>query len=214
MLMTVMVIIFSFILLLIILWFFAFISVDFKGFINECNIDAEITVKLWGLTILKKTLDDIDLNYSPFKMTLKNDNGHEQASINKEEFKSSFSKILSGFKILGDLNRRYHILKWFKVKNLSWKTKIGLDDASVTGISVGVIWMIKIQLLKLADDWLVLKKNPDIDVSPIYQSFAAESKFSCMISFRLGKAIITGYRIAKYWKRRHHPACQNIQYKA
>ncbi|MBM7644821.1 hypothetical protein JOD45_001028 [Scopulibacillus daqui] len=214
MVMTGLVILLIFVFLFVILWFCTYISIDLQGLISELDIDGELKIKVWGVTILKKNLEDIDLDVSPFKMVLKSDGDNDRVSVNIEEFKAGFSKMMKGVKLLGDLNQRYQLLKWFKIKHLMWRTKVGLDDAALTGISAGVIWMIKIQLIRLIDEWFVLKKRPVIDVWPVYQSFAAETEFSCMISFRLGKAIITGYRIAKYWKRRHHPACQNIQYKA
>lgn len=87
-----------------------------------------------------------------------------------------------------------------KIRKLEWKTEIGLGDAAASSIAAGVVWSIKGALLAIVRSNVAFK-SPTIVVTPNFQQFAAETSLKCMVLFRAGNAILTGYRLYKQWKK-------------
>lgn len=92
--------------------------------------------------------------------------------------------------------RRVHI------ENFEWKSRVGTVDAAMTGKIIGVIWSFKGSLVGLLSHYLQLKQMPNLDVQADFQNNQSKTSFSCMISFRLGHAIIAVLMVVKHWKRK------------
>ncbi|MFC3883238.1 DUF2953 domain-containing protein [Bacillus songklensis] len=87
------------------------------------------------------------------------------------------------------------------VERIRWNTMIGIGDAMYTGVAVGMAWSLKGLIISLISRYMRLKDPPIMQVIPSFQSPVSETRFQCMISFRIGHAIVTSLRILKRWKR-------------
>lgn len=78
------------------------------------------------------------------------------------------------------------------IRKLKWFTVLGAGDAAVTGIAIGLLWNIKTivsVLLNLKFKFLVL---PDINIVPCFDGSKLSTNFDCILSIRIGHAIIAG----------------------
>lgn len=92
-------------------------------------------------------------------------------------------------------------LSHIAVRNLKWHTRVGLGDAALSAILVGVVWSAKSGFVHLLDQYMRLKDPPRMTVVPAFQKMWSETIFQCIISFRLGQAILVGLRLVKHWRK-------------
>lgn len=92
--------------------------------------------------------------------------------------------------------RRVHL------EQLEWKSVIGTSDAALTGKIIGVIWGLKGTVVGVLGYYLQMKQMPKLDVQADFQKRQSKTSMSCMISFRLGHAIIAVIMALKHWKRK------------
>ncbi|TCP32056.1 DUF2953 family protein [Scopulibacillus darangshiensis] len=205
------------VIIILFLWFFGFLNVEFNGCFSVNNSELEIKVKLWFITLLKLRVPEMDFNMIPFKASMEAELpiSDEEIKIEQNDFGKWFHQLEDSFNLIRNfLKEKESFLKVFKLKRLSWVTTVGGGEAHITAVLSGMIWAVKSNILRMISQWFVLKEQPKLHVNPLFQASYAETRVSCMISFRMGQAIIAGYRFAKYWKRRQQTSCQNIQYKA
>jgi hypothetical protein len=91
-------------------------------------------------------------------------------------------------------------LKKISIHKLEWHTNFGIGDAASTGVFVGAGWSIKGSILGIVSQYMSLKTKPNITITPFFQHTFSHTKLTCMISFRIGNAILAGLRIVKFWK--------------
>ena len=48
--------------------------------------------------------------------------------------------------------------------------------------------------------YMKLKDMPVMSVTPVFQHLWSETVFECIISFRVGQAILVGLRTLRYWR--------------
>ncbi|WP_080874944.1 DUF2953 domain-containing protein [Oceanobacillus timonensis] len=89
------------------------------------------------------------------------------------------------------------LLKEFKVLEFKWLTRGGTGNAFTTSVFSGTIWALKGWLIGYLGQHLEFSKNPQIQVQPDFKNSSLETRFSCMISFRLGKTILGIIRALK-----------------
>ena len=113
---------------------------------------------------------------------------------NKDEhmnFGSFPDKIKSIHQTWKDINQIINtILQKVRVHHFSWVTAGGTGDAFTTGMVSGGIWSIKGILTGFIFEKMQLKCMPYIQVEPHFQHRFLRSNFDCMISIRLGQAIL------------------------
>jgi hypothetical protein len=86
-----------------------------------------------------------------------------------------------------------------RLKRFYWVTRIGLDDAAATAITVGGCWAIKSYLT--ATLWhrhRTARVRPLIRVIPAYNQEIFQTDFECIFSIRLGHIIGAGIRLLRY----------------
>lgn len=113
-----------------------------------------------------------------------------------KEFKQFLDHVVGFYKIV----KRF--LKQIHIKELQWKSQIGFDDAALTGVVTGLAWSVKGIVIGIISNYMNLKKQPIIEITPNFHSAVEITDFQCMFSFRLGQAIIAGLLIVRHWKRR------------
>ncbi|MBE6182657.1 DUF2953 domain-containing protein [Bacillus ginsengihumi] len=123
----------------------------------------------------------------------------EKIETNIHRFKILLEKVFGLKIIIGDF------IKSIQIKKLEWHTTIGLYDAATTGIVTGGIWAAKGGILKLILENLIVHTTPNISVTPSFQRPISEIHFVCMFQFQIGKAILTGLKIIKYWRGSKNP---------
>lgn len=98
----------------------------------------------------------------------------------------------------------YKIIRSFlrkvTVSNFEWNSRIGVGDASYTGMLTGAFWAVKGSIIGLVSSFMNVKTNPIIMITPEFNRALAETSFRCMIHFRIGHAIFVGIKLIKYWK--------------
>jgi hypothetical protein len=94
-------------------------------------------------------------------------------------------------------------LRHISITKLEWQTKIGTGDAAATGMIVGLGWSLKYSLVALLSKYMKLKTAPCLMITPSFHEAVSETKFVCMIHFRIGHAMLAGIRIMKYWRGNH-----------
>lgn len=94
-------------------------------------------------------------------------------------------------------------LRHISITKLEWQTKIGTGDAAATGMIVGLGWSLKYSLVALFSKYMKLQTSPCLMITPSFHEAISETKFVCMIHFRIGHAMLAGIRIMKYWRGNH-----------
>lgn len=94
------------------------------------------------------------------------------------------------------------LLKRIRVHQFEWKSKIGIGDASMTGLLCGMLWSLKGMIIGVVYHYMNLQNKPLIQIAPNFQDKILQTRFQCMISFRLGHAIFAGLLFVRYWKKR------------
>jgi Protein of unknown function (DUF2953) len=128
------------------------------------------------------------------------------------------------------LNERYHtfqnllkhvqhfygiiagFLKKIKVAKVEWHSAVGLGEAPSSAIAAGTIWSIKGIVLQLLNKFFLLEGKPSISVVPVYQGLHSETRFSCMISFKIGHAIVVMLKMLKAWRMTGRSSQENTEY--
>jgi hypothetical protein len=100
------------------------------------------------------------------------------------------------------------------IERVRWNTMIGIGDAAYTGVAVGMAWSLKGSIISLISRYMRLKDPPIMQVIPSFQHPVSETRLQCMISFRIGHAIVTSLRILKHWKKfrtKRNQHLENVQ---
>lgn len=93
-------------------------------------------------------------------------------------------------------------LKKVKVHNFEWHSGIGVADAAYTAQLTGVVWSLKGAIVGVLSKYMRLQQMPKLSVEPHFQMMITHTNLSCMISFRIGQAMIAGLMLLKHWRRR------------
>lgn len=76
------------------------------------------------------------------------------------------------------------------VKDLEWSTHLALSDAAHTATLTGLVWAIKSSLIGFLSYHLILRKNPELNVVPVFGNVPVFfTKFHCIAKIRFGYAI-------------------------
>ncbi|WP_031407636.1 DUF2953 domain-containing protein [Geobacillus vulcani] len=115
------------------------------------------------------------------------------------QLKRFLEQVVDLHEIMKQFYRHVTITKW------EWKTRIGTGDAASTGLLVGLGWSLKYMIIGAASRCMNMKTTPAVAVMPAYDRTASETMFLCMIHFRIGHAMVAGWRVIKHWRGRQPP---------
>ncbi|RSK28176.1 DUF2953 domain-containing protein [Bacillus sp. HMF5848] len=124
-----------------------------------------------------------------------------ETKISKEDAKKSIfnvKEIMQHVVHLQKIVRKF--LKRIEITKLIWHSDIGVGDAASTGKMIGLGWSLKGFLVGLLSQFLSLKTDPDLLITPHFQSKTLQLRLECMLRFRIGYALLMGVRVLKYWK--------------
>ncbi|MDG5787005.1 DUF2953 domain-containing protein [Evansella sp. AB-P1] len=92
-------------------------------------------------------------------------------------------------------------MKNVSVNEFYWETQMGAGDAALTGSSSGILWAIKGNAIGIMANYMKLKTEPKIKIDPQFQQMVLKTAFKCMVSFRIGHAILAGIKVLRHWKK-------------
>ncbi|RIW27063.1 DUF2953 domain-containing protein [Bacillus salacetis] len=139
----------------------------------------------------------------------KTEKGKEGKGKEKDKLKKETpEEILTSIKDFQELVRHVagfhrivrHFLSRVKLDDVQWQTVCGTGDASTTGTMTGLIWGAKGSLMGVISGYMNLQSMPQIMVVPSFQKAIIQMDFSCIITFRVGHAILAGIKMIKLWK--------------
>ncbi|MBH0157842.1 DUF2953 domain-containing protein [Fictibacillus sp. 5RED26] len=138
----------------------------------------------------------------------------------KEKKKITFLQLKNQYqsfkKMLKHINHFYQILAAFlkkmRMKKVEWHSAIGLGEASSSAIAAGAVWGFKGIAIQVLNTFFKLEESPNVSVVPVFQGMHSETRFSCMISFKIGHAIVVMLKILKSWRIVSRSAKVNSEY--
>jgi len=128
-----------------------------------------------------------------------------EEKVNRTGF---FKKIRTDLQVVKDLmhvlnNSKHDLRRFFKktvVHEFVWTSSIGTMDASLTGKLIGAAWSIKGIVQTLVFQFLSVSCRPIFNVTPYFNTTITYTEFRCIISIRVGDAILTAIQILRHWK--------------
>lgn len=197
-----MVLIFLILLLFIvfIISYFVRIYTTFHFYLHNETRFLHIKVRILGIIVYNRDMI-IPANFLENKQS-NNLNEEPIDSTSPESFTDALSQIKKIIKQLIDAKvvvRRF--MSKIHIHEFNWITKFGTGDASVTGMLSGGLWAIKGSLIAIIVDHMKIKSKPVINVVPIFQHRYLYSECKCMVSFRVGQAIVAFFRIVRQFKK-------------
>lgn len=120
----------------------------------------------------------------------------KKVTLDEHKLKRIFRKLPGIINGLGELKA---LGRWFlgkiSLREFSWCTEIGTNEAAKTGILVGVLWSLKSMiygyLYTMAGK---VKNNPQISVCPDFQKEKAFCNMICIFDISCGHIIIGGFK--------------------
>ena len=92
--------------------------------------------------------------------------------------------------------KRAVITRW------QWNIDLGLEDAALTGVMVGMAYIITGIINNFLMSQIRFQTTPNIVVTPHFQAFTGQMDLHCIVKSRLGKAIYAAIRILILLQRR------------
>ncbi|PGY09990.1 hypothetical protein COE25_16340 [Bacillus sp. AFS031507] len=202
----------SILLLLFILILFTKLTILINYYHYNDNDELKIKLKIW-FGLIKYTInvplikvDDNSPSIVVESNTKMGDSAGESAKkgsnqITTEDVETNLSNAK---KLLNHVFGLHRIVRKFfrkvTMKGLEWNTLIGLGDAAHTGTITGAIWAFKGSIIGLLSQYFKLKEMPKITVTPHFQAAVIQTRFTCIIQFRIGYAILAGLKLFRFWK--------------
>lgn len=92
------------------------------------------------------------------------------------------------------INKR--LLRHVRLSRLFWNTRVGFEDAALTGMAGGILWGIKGLLLSFLERNLDTNKfRAQIKVTPVFCEQEIATEVDCIFDLRVGYIIIAGFRL-------------------
>ncbi|MBD7935556.1 MULTISPECIES: DUF2953 domain-containing protein [Cytobacillus] len=188
--------------------FFSKLSITVHFYYYDKQSHLSIKLKFWKW--LKYTIDIPLMEVDPQNAEIKlKEEKTASGGETKEDSKNITAEdLLNSFKDMDELLKHvvsfYHIIRHFMskviVRQLRWHTVIGVGNAALTGVLTGGFWSVKGSIIGVLSHYMKLKTRPDIAISPQFQFAVAQTSFICMIQFRIGHAMLAGFKLIKFWK--------------
>jgi len=120
----------------------------------------------------------------------------KKVALDEHMLKRIISKLPGIINGLGEIKT---LGKWFlgkvTLREFSWCTEIGTNEAAKTGILVGVLWSLKSMIYGYLHTMAGnVKNNPQISVCPDFQNEKAFCNMICIFDISCGYIIIGGFK--------------------
>jgi hypothetical protein len=194
-----------FLFLIGVLFLLFFTKVKVIIFYNCQQGQNQLTIKLrsW-FGLLRYTIHVPERDEDDSEKMHKRKMAAEDAINSAGDFFSSAEDIKG---ILGHIGAVHFIMKNFlrkvRLSKFECHTSIGAGDAALTAVLSGGILALQSWIIALLCMYVTCKIVPSYSVTPVFQKPAAGIVLSCIFQFRLGKAILAGIKLFRYWKSIH-----------
>ena len=130
--------------------------------------------------------------------------GTEKEKLKKETPEEIMTSLKDFRELLQHVAGLHRIVRTFfskiNVYDVKWQTVFGTGDAASTGTMTGLIWGAKGGVIGVVSGYMNLQEMPQIAVFPSFQKAIIQTDFSCIITFRIGHAMLAGIKLIKFWK--------------
>ncbi|TKD67939.1 DUF2953 domain-containing protein [Pseudalkalibacillus hwajinpoensis] len=166
------------------------VTIEHSRAVEELQIDVKA---LFGLLFYSTAI--------PLKELL--ESGEEAIKDKAEEttFKGDIQELLKLFKKThGAKDAIQFILEKTSVRKIQWETNFGMTNAANTAVGAELLLNAKIALFALLSHYSNLLTVPQLIVTPIYEMKTIQTYIKCMITFKLGHAMIAVIKLMKSQK--------------
>ncbi|WP_019242914.1 MULTISPECIES: DUF2953 domain-containing protein [Bacillus] len=115
-----------------------------------------------------------------------------------ESYKDFLGKIYNAKHIIN------HFFKKIRVRKFTWESTIGTKDAALTAKLSGVIWGVKGLLQNVLYHFFSVNCIPYYNVTPNFNQKLSITDFHCILTVRIGYAILTAIKLFRHIKRNQH----------
>jgi len=171
---------------------------------NQDRIIFEVKA-LFGLIRYRKDVPLVSFAGWCKGIILKAETINEKSNQLQKKDKASVGirKVRRYFQTAKLLLRKTHGLNdWFRqlfarveCTKLAWNTRIGLEDAPVTGMMVGVVWAVKSTIVGFGRQFVQMKEQPHISVVPQYNVFDFSTELVVVGKIRMAYLMMSGIRL-------------------
>lgn len=197
-------IVISIIIFLIVIIFLSSVNVHLD--VSKENHDNKGIIKvkmLYGLIRFKKELDDIKLTEDKKEIDgdVEEDFAFEKVGSSKTDNKSDTGDVNARQQIGNtiDLYKKYrsiinYMLYRTDFKILYWKTEIGFDDAALTGMSIGIVNILKGNVYAMFNNIRIRPKKIYFKVVPNFNREILKTDIHSIFKVKIGYIIIAGLK--------------------
>ncbi|MBY6035183.1 DUF2953 domain-containing protein [Fictibacillus nanhaiensis] len=203
-----------------ILLMFSTLHIHFHLFHRNDNSDIRITLRIYRFVKYTLHIPLVQVDAEDHAIKIKEE---KKASLGQKKDKKkriTFDQLNNQYtlfnKTLLHVQNLFHIIRHFlskmKLSDLQWHSAIGLGDASSSAVAAGAAWGVKGIVLQVMNSFFQLQGVPSISVVPVFQALHSETRFSCMVSFKIGHAIVVMLKIVKAWRKSKRSSQVNTEY--
>jgi len=152
---------------------------------------------LYGLIRLRFAVPMIVWDEHGINLTAKTINRLNRELLSGQNMSITRDKIEQFFRRMKELlAHTYEMFRWtrgllsrIECTELSWVTRIGLDDAADTAITVGVVWGLKTSLLAFLFRYIRLAAVPSLSVQPQFNRVFFSTEAVCTARMKVFYAL-------------------------
>ncbi|SCY99123.1 DUF2953 domain-containing protein [Alkaliphilus peptidifermentans] len=116
------------------------------------------------------------------------------AALNFNELNLIYKKVMHLYEKYKIINK--YIMEKLVIDQFMWVTEVGVEDAAITAIATGTLWMLKSNIFNLINRKVSLE-DFNINVLPVYGIDKFETSLDCIIRLKIGYIIIAGIKMIK-----------------
>ncbi|MFZ5965810.1 MAG: DUF2953 domain-containing protein [Bacillota bacterium] len=88
----------------------------------------------------------------------------------------------------------HYFLSKTEMKSLNWKTKLGFENAAVTGILSGMLWTFKGMIISIISNHIRNSENISLHIEPCFDAEDFQMSFDCIFRIKVGHIIIAAIK--------------------
>ncbi|MCM3717945.1 DUF2953 domain-containing protein [Fictibacillus phosphorivorans] len=184
------------------------------------NNDIQITIRMYRIIKYKLHIPLVQIDAEDHSFKVREEEKKTIGKNKEKKKKITFKKLKQQYETFKEIFKHVHqlylilagFLKKIKISQFEWHSAIGLGEASSSAVAAGTVWGIKGVVLQLINTFFRLKGNPSISVAPVFQGMHSETRLSCMLSFKIGHAIVVMLKILKSWRHSRRSSHVNSEY--
>lgn len=187
---------------------FSKIKIRIHYYHGNDNDQLKIIIKaLFGIVSKKIDVPVIKVKKDYSSVVIK-ERTESNTNTEKEKKRITIKDILNSIdntrEIIAHIKDAYPIVKKFLKKvgvhQFQWQSAIGTKDAALTGKITGVIWGLKGIAQMFVYKYLSVQCQPSYQVTPHFNRSLSITEFHCILSVRVGHAILTAFKLIRHWR--------------